>query len=184
MLGAWRRVLKNLTLLLHWSGIQPRLVAQGIFLTAVMSGLCQCWLRSLSSDHWWLLIPWTTHSLCTCHKAVNKCYKLVYFDLSAWVLPMKGRTFVYPWIIAALATLSVYCFVVWFVSSTYYKKSPATHCFLWLPGWGKLYSLPVVHLVKSLRVYRNEIAVSMTLALGECRIDMCLWVFRKLPSLC
>lgn len=63
----------------------------------------------------------------------------------------------------------VYCFVVWFVSSTYYQKSPASCCFLWLSGSGKLQNLPVVHQMKLLSMYRNEISVSMTLDVGECR---------------
>ena len=72
MLDAWRRVLENLTLLFHWSSIQRRLVAQGICLTAVVSGLCQCWLRNLSSSLWCLLISCTTYSLCTWHSTFEQ----------------------------------------------------------------------------------------------------------------
>lgn len=159
-----------------------------------MPGLCQCWLRSLSSALWWLLIG-CTHSACAPDTVVlNKCSKACLFwpgymsssnasinspfksflSFTLWSLLLRQHWLCW-WLYTALwSDLYTLCTTETVLLAIFFSS---------LPCWGKLYGPLFIHQVKLFNMYRNGIDLSMTLALGESRLDMCLWIFTKLPSL-
>lgn len=190
--------------------IKPRLIAQGISLTAVMSGLCQCWLRNLSSALWWLLIACATYSLCTWHSTFEKMLE------SSSVLTWRCQFFQWK-ALPILTSLSVHlpsdhCYFSNTGSACICKLLWSDLCilstaetillaifFLQLPCFGKLFRPHFVHQMKWFGTYRNKMDVWATLraleSLGEagvcvCRSSQSCWVNvkkwrpKKIESLC
>lgn len=174
VLGAHRRKLENLTLLFHWSRIQPGLVAQDISLTAVNVWTVPVLTQELVISS--LMVPNLSHHIQSMHLAQcfwASAWNLVCFDLAVWVLPMKGfNSLCKPFLSVTLQSLlfQQHCLCLQLYTALWSDLCALANTetvllaifFLWFPCWGKLSRPLFVHQVKLCNVCGNEIDVSRT----------------------